>query len=225
MISDKELQTAAKAYEKHLLDYLPTPDECEATFSPKFERKMKKLVFRTDHPFQYMIQKSVICFFLIVFLGGSSLLAFSTETRAIIFGWAHEIYETFVSYRHLGESQDGLKNTGYCPTWIPDGYEITQSPASNDDGVVAYKNADGKTILFTYDLMYSSVEVQIIGTDLEMQQVSVNGASADLYMEQSPDKSKNLIWADPKNEVLFTITAQISCDEIIKMAESVKVQK
>lgn len=73
--------------------------------------------------------------------------------------------------------------------------------------------------------MYSSVEVQIIGTDLEMQQVSVNGASADLYMEQSPDKSKNLIWADPKNEVLFTITAQISCDEIIKMAESVKVQK
>ena len=84
MISDKELQTAAKAYEKHLLDYLPTPDECEATFSPKFERKMKKLVFRTDHPFQYMIQKSVICFFLIVFLGGSSLLAFSTETRAII---------------------------------------------------------------------------------------------------------------------------------------------
>lgn len=44
-------------------------------------------------------------------------------------------------------------------------------------------------------------------------------------MEQSPGKSKNLIWADPKNEVLFTITAQISRDEIIKMAESIKVQK
>ena len=34
MISDKELQTAAKAYEMHLLDYVTTPEECEATFSP-----------------------------------------------------------------------------------------------------------------------------------------------------------------------------------------------
>lgn len=225
MISESELQTAAKAYEKHMLDCLPEPDECEATFSPKFERKMKKMIFRTDHPFQYMIQKSVICFFLIVFLGGSSLLTFSTEARAIFFGWAHEIYETFVSYRHLGESQDGLKNTVYLPSWIPDGYEMTQPTTSNDGGVVTYKNVDNKTMLFTYDLMYSSVEVQIVGTDLEMQQVFVNGASADLYMEQSPGKSKNLIWADPKNEVLFTITAQISRDEIIKMAESIKVQK
>ena len=61
MISDERLCKAAQQAEKAFLASLPEPKDCKATFSPAFERKMKKLVKRTDHPIMYWIQKSVAC--------------------------------------------------------------------------------------------------------------------------------------------------------------------
>ena len=49
MISDERLREAARQAEKKLLAGLPEPEDCEATFSPEFKRKMKKLLRRTDH--------------------------------------------------------------------------------------------------------------------------------------------------------------------------------
>ena len=50
MIFDERLREAARQAEKKLLASLPEPEDCEATFSPEFKQKMKKLVCRTDHP-------------------------------------------------------------------------------------------------------------------------------------------------------------------------------
>ena len=75
MISDERLCKAAQQAEKAFLASLPEPKDCKATFSPAFERKMKKLVKRTDHPIMYWIQKSVACLILILLLGGGSVLA------------------------------------------------------------------------------------------------------------------------------------------------------
>lgn len=82
MISEERLREAARQAEKNLLASLPEPEDCEATFSPEFERKMKKLVRRTDHPIRYWAQKAVACILLTILIGGGSVLAFSTEARA-----------------------------------------------------------------------------------------------------------------------------------------------
>ena len=50
MISDERLREAVRRAEKNLLASLPESEDCEATFSPEFKRKMKKLIRRTDHP-------------------------------------------------------------------------------------------------------------------------------------------------------------------------------
>lgn len=50
MISGERLRKAARQAEKDLLAGLPEPEDCKATFSPEFKRKMKKLVRRTDGP-------------------------------------------------------------------------------------------------------------------------------------------------------------------------------
>ena len=105
MISDERLCKAAQQAEKAFLASLPEPKDCKATFSPAFERKMKKLVKRTDHPIMYWIQKSVACLILILLLGGGSVLALSTEARAAFVGWVREIYESWFVYQYLGDEK------------------------------------------------------------------------------------------------------------------------
>ena len=66
MISDERLREAARKVEESMLASLPEPEECEATFSPEFERKMEKLLNRADHPIRKRIMKAVACFLLAV---------------------------------------------------------------------------------------------------------------------------------------------------------------
>lgn len=68
MISEERLSAAAKACGYHILSYLPEPSECKAAFSPRFERKMKKLFFKINHPIQYWMQRSIVVLLLIAFL-------------------------------------------------------------------------------------------------------------------------------------------------------------
>lgn len=56
------------------LEELPSEEilsEDEAlTFSPAFERKMKKLIRRADHPIRYRIAQAAACLLLAVLLSG-----------------------------------------------------------------------------------------------------------------------------------------------------------
>ena len=93
------------------------------TFSSTFERKMKKLIHRADHPIRYRIAQVVTCLLLVALLSGCTVVAVSPEARAAFVGWVRETYETWFVYRYTGEEQLPPENTVYAPTWVPDGYK------------------------------------------------------------------------------------------------------
>lgn len=142
MISDERLREAARQTEENLLASLPKPEECEVTFSPEYKRKMKKLARRTDHPVRYWVQKAVACILLTIFIGGGSVLAFSTEARAAFVGWVREIYEDYFVYYFIGETRNNSENCAFMPSWLPDGY--TESFVSELSGqtIMVFENED-----------------------------------------------------------------------------------
>lgn len=225
MISEKELQAAARKCEKAMMASLPDPDECDAVFSPKFERKMKKLILQTDHPFRYWIQKSVACFLLIVLLGGGGLLTFSTEVRAAFFGWIREVYETYFVYHYEGENQDTSENIFYNPTWVPDGYEIILKKIGPVNTNITYQNSDGNLASFLYTTNSESTKYWISREGVDVQRVFVGNYPADLYLDQEKEGGNVLIWVDEEKNTIFDIWATFSIDEMIKMAESIEPQK
>lgn len=224
MIPVKELRSAAKECEKLILDSLPDPDECKAEFSRRFERRMKKLVLRTDHPFRYWIQKSVACFLLIIFLGGGSLLTFSTEVRAAFFGWVREVCETYFSYHYVGENQNALEGVVYRPTWVPDGYEVISESHDIAGGDIIYQSENEEIIAFSWFRDAESSVFQIESETAEIQNTFVGNCPADLYIEHSDSLSNALVWSDQEEKTFFTFTAPLSEDSLIKMAESVAVE-
>lgn len=88
------------------------------TFSAPFERKMKKLIRRADHPIRYRIVQAAACLLLAALLSGCTVLAVSSEARAAFVGWVREVYEEWFVYRYTGKDQTAPENVVYCPTWI-----------------------------------------------------------------------------------------------------------
>ena len=194
------------------LEELPSEEilsEDEAlTFSPAFERKMKKLIRRADHPIRYRIAQAAACLLLAVLLSGCTVLAVSPEARAAFVGWVRELSEGWSVYHYFGEKKDSLGDIIYRPTWVPDGYE----------GVLEY--SDPWNVNIGYQM-----EAQVKSDGVEVKHILIGGHSADLYLDPEPGTANVLMWMNDEAGALFTISASFSGDEIIKMAESVEAQE
>ncbi len=225
MISDKELHDAARKVEEAVLASLPEPEECKETFSPKFERRMKKLIRRVDHPVQYWMQKSVACFLVALLLGSSCLLALSSEARAAFWGWIREVSAGWSVYHYVGEKKDSLEDIIYRPTWIPDGYEVISEYSSPRNVKIEYKKTDEELAMFSYTMYTESMDAQVESDGAEIKHILIDGHSADLYLDSEPGKESVLMWMNDEAGALFTISAPFSGDEIIRMAESVEQQE
>ena len=90
MINDTMLRQAAAELAIAMNESLPDPKECAHQFSPKFEKKIKRLTRRTNHPIIYRSLRRVASILLVVVIGFCSVLAVSAEVRATVLGWVKE---------------------------------------------------------------------------------------------------------------------------------------
>lgn len=219
MISDERLREAVRQAEKNILASLPEPEDCEATFSLEYKRKMKKLAQRTDHPIRYWVQKVVACILLIVLLGGGSVLALSSEARATFVGWVREVYESWFAYKYEGEDQELPKDAVFHITWLPEGFvEVTQS-ASEDQICTFYQDGNSDSITFIYTRSMESANLYIEEGEVETQTVQIGHLYADLYLDQRSGGANALVWSD--RGILFSLYGNCSGDDLIKIAENV----
>lgn len=222
MISDERLREAARQAEKNLLDSLPEPEDCEATFSSEYKRKMKKLVRCTDHPIRYWVQKAVACILLVILLGGGSVLALSTEARAAFVGWIREVYETWFVYKYEGEDQELPQDVVFQLTWLPEGFIEIAHSSSEDQISTIYEDENSDLIMFIYarNMESSNLYVEEVGVDTQI--VQIGHVYADLYLDQQPGGANTLVWSD--RGVLFWLYGNCSGDVLIKIAENICIE-
>lgn len=223
MISDERLREAARKVEESMLASLPEPEECEATFSPEFERKMERLLRRADHPIRKRIMKAVACFLLAVLVGGGSVLTFSVEARAAFVTWVREVYETQFIYRFFQTNEESFDTIVYRPTWVPVDYQITAEFKLEGFSTIEYRTDSGNLATFTYcsNTLAPAIQIERDGTEI-YKQVFVDGIVADLYLDSDEGDVSVLIWTNEDSDTIFRLAAPFSERELIKMAESIE---
>ena len=75
-------------------------------FSPAFEKKIRKLKRRADHPAFYRTMNRVASILLAILITGGAWISVDAEARAAVVGWVKEIYETYFVYRFEGNSNE-----------------------------------------------------------------------------------------------------------------------
>ena len=194
------------------------------TFSPAFERKMKKLIRRADHPIRYRIAQAAACLLLAVLLSGCTVLAVSPEARAAFVGWVRELSEGWFVYRYTGKDQTAPKNIVYCPTWVPDGYKLITEPKDRAHIIAIYENPEEDIILFNCYMNTESMNLQI-GEDTQLIDAYVSNIPADLYIDNTSGAVNHLVWEDENKQRIFWITSTLDGETMVKIAESVEAQE
>ena len=200
----------------------------EHTFSPSFERRMRKLLRRGKHPVWYKSLHAAACVLLALLLSGCAVLAVSPEAREVFAGWVREIHDNYFLYEFFGNEERepvSKEEVLYQPSYVPTGYRI-EYRAVYSDGIVTVCYTDDQTgniAVFTYFSDTASPVMQI-SRDSEdtYKKVTVNGISADLYLDSEEGETNVIVWADEKNGAAFNIGGVMSGEELARMAESVR---
>lgn len=220
MITDEMLTQAAAELANAINESLPAPEECNHHYSTRFARKIKRLIYKANHPIQHRILRSVASILLVVLLGLSSVLAVNVEAREVFFGWIREQYESFYEYFFEGQPSE-VEPTTYYPGWMPDDY-VYQTTLEIDGGMIyIFVNSDGAIAQFSYTTSATTSSVFVENADYEYQEVAINGMQGELYISPSEHTRSELLWIDNTSNTLFCISAIADTDDLIKAAESV----
>ena len=228
MISDAALKEAAFAVEQAMLDALPKPEECDHVFSPRFERKMRKLIRKTNHPIVYKALSRAACALLVLVLSASLLLTFHPKARAAVVDWIKEkigdFYHYFAPEKESEPEAEAATPEDYCLGWIPEGYTLLFSNISEVDKVECYLSTSGKILQIHCIYSTSSGSLLVGGGEYEEKQVMIGDIQAEIYLAK--DSSGNfIIWPVNNGNILLCISSQLEEADLIKMAESVFIRE
>lgn len=224
MISDGSLRAAAtrscEIYAAHLeKGYDP---EDQHVFSSEFEKKIKKLKRKADHPVFYRTMQHVASIVLVILIAGGAFITVNAEARAAFVGWIKETYEMFFVYRYSGEADISSEPSNFRPEQIPDGYSEYMTIDENGGVTVLYKHESGKRMKFGYIHNPSSNVWYVDTTDTVRSDSFVNGQPAELFISTNKDVASIIMWTDGAENFAFYVSGFFDENELISIAESVR---
>lgn len=182
-------------------------------------KKKEKTVF-------FWIKRCVAVASLIFVVGFALLMAISTEARAAVWGWVREFaggvhYKYFFEGDVVGTSEEvGILK--YYPGWLPEGTEYVTTIEEIGGEIYIYTNENDALIRFSYTTDPKAV-IYVDGVEYIQKSVTVNGCRGTIYLAPKDGQTNSIIWTDDSIPVIFFFAADCSEEDLIKVAESVKL--
>ena len=225
MITDEMIAEAAAKYNDALIQYWQNVEMEEHEFSSKFERKMRRLIWKVKYPYVHKALKSAACILIAFLISFVSVMTFNVEARAAFTRWIREVYEDSIVYEFFGEKSE-TASLDYRVTWIPEGYELVEGFRTENTYVGYYikENNDQDAFVVRWALTEDSDKIYIMTDELKTKRISVkiNECVGDYYMSLEKNNSNVLLWFNERDSVTFSINAYLPWSDMHRIAESIK---
>ncbi len=197
-------------------------------FSEYFNLKMQRLLRRYQRPYFKFINtmgKRVAIIITVTFISLSTMAMSVEAIRVPIIHFFIEIFEEYsaVNIKSADEQQSIPTEIEkyYMPTYIPDGYQLTESTNNQSESQIitsnVYTNQKKYEIIFEQYTISTGTTANTEGTEFE--NIKINDYDALFFSNLGIN---TIIWSD--EEYSFSISGKIDKKELIIMCESLKLQ-
>ncbi len=225
MITDEMIAEAVAKYNDALVQYWQNVEMEEHEFSSKFERKMRRLIWKVKYPYMHKALKSAACILIAFLISFASVMTFDVEARAAFTRWIREVYEDSIVYEFFGEKSE-TASLDYRVTWVPEGYELVDEfVADTQYGAKYRKDNSGKNVFVVeWNLMDYNDRIYFISDESEYRHIDVEigGGKGDFYESLEEDNSSVLIWFSEDETIVFNINSFLPWSDMKDIAESIK---
>lgn len=197
------------------------------TFSESLEEKMQRLIARQKKSWFYLVNtaaKKVAVIILAVLIGVTATTFSVKSLRQSAIKFITETYEKFTRIIFVNDTDneaEGGSNDGTIifepvyPSYIPEGFTLTNSMDLDVLVMREYKNAAGE--FFTYDQQIKSdTSININTEQAEYKYINISGYDGVVYKFEN---ETTIIFSNEYS--VFSITGTVFEDELKKIAESI----
>ena len=222
---------------KVLLDSIKLEYECDSNQHTTFEasnrhqsqiRSMLKnplgWAMKRSQPLWKNVLRRVAVAVLVITVGFGSVMAVSPTVRAAVIRWVIEWYETYIDYQHVGEELDE-KMPHYDITGLGNDYVETDRTVSDQVVSVLYENESGDIVCFDYNYLHDGSFEILNSNDDDVVEVRINRSDGLLFVPHDPQALLTITWIDEQENMQFSVIANLSEKEIIRIAESIRIKK
>ncbi len=215
-----------------LYQYMPIADEMdldaleaeiadeEIVLSKKFERRMKRLMWKEEHKWvagfgKFMARVAVV---LLCVLGVSLAVTMSVDAyRSKFFQTVQEIWEDSVVHTYdVGE--EGQEFVPHEPSYIPEGYEEVERYQTLDSLYIKYQNVNNEYIY--WDQYLATVGRSNI-INFEYEEVETKKLDEGIiYIYYFEDGSKGVVF-ETEQYIYMLVSDSLTDDCTFKMIESI----
>ena len=207
MISEERLKQAVHEAAEALDRSLPDPEACTYEPSPEFEARMQTLIRemgekRERKERRRRLAHRAACLAIAVVACGGCFLGSNAQAREGLWGWIRDSFEGSQNYSF----QSTPIPSGDLPAYtmdVPEEYHYVadQSIQSAEYAALTYENDAGNILAldYQYETENSSGSLSVFADEEDVQKVTVNGVSADLYVGENEDSTSIIVWMDPED--------------------------
>lgn len=219
------LKQAFDEYSKRYVAALPTDEELtDLTLSDKFERKMQRLIKAEKRKLYYLyntVAKRVACIVLAIIISFTTVTFSVDALREPFVKFVVEVYEKFTSLffekdTEIQSSEEEFVFVPIEPSYIPDGYVLEHKEQTFSNLLCIYSDGNGNKIHYR-QRAYLNITMNIDTETTHHENILINNNEAVYYEKYN---TSNIIFNN--GEYIFVISSQLTKEEIIKIAESIK---
>ncbi len=196
----------------------------EISFSEKFEKQMNKLIHRREKPYYVLINtaaKRVAVIILLIIIAFTSTTISVAKIYQPFEDFIMEIFDDHTLFRPNRNNQSGdplAEWKAYTPSYIPEGFEVTNQSTDDYSSFIRYSNEKGKNFRII-QTMAGGAGTSLDTEGVEGEYINVNGTEIFYY----DNKDENHLFFK-KGVTLIFIHGNISKDELLKIAVSMRVK-
>ena len=201
----------------------PVPDALEERMATFLARPFA--AGRRKKPLWARVLRTAAGLLLVLSLTAGAVLWASPAARV----WAAELARmlmvwTDVSADFLFHGGDAAETDLSCwrPTWLPEGYEEVEVWAPGGIYKITYENAEGQSLTLRC-ISPNTSAVSMDNEHSDYSEITINGSKAYLLVSNAEGWQSSLIWTNEENSVMFILRGYISAEDLIRMAESVRI--
>lgn len=207
-----------KALTKEYMAYFPETKK-EYEFSPKFKKKMKKLISRRNKPYYIMINtagKRAAVIIITTATAAAAIMSVEAFRTAFVDFFVH-IFEKF----SIIEPKNTENN---APDTIENMYEITYNLSDYSIDFEAYNDLRRNIRYVKNEITidyFQEVKITYVKNwnteDNPVDEITINGFQAVYFYDNH--NYNNIVWDN--GEYIFSLSSNISKEELILIAESI----
>lgn len=193
----------------------------EPAFSRRYLRRREALL---KNPFQIvrpLWRKALRAAVWLLVAAGVALggLWLNPSTRA----WVEQyLFQRFEDHDEYWFNGDSTAFNAQEPTYIPNGFSLVSTSQKSAWLTLTYQNEEAACIYFDAVSLSASSGTVIDNEHSKIYEVTMGTAVGTMYEALEPGESNFLLWFDDTAEIAYSLSAPISPEELIQMAESLE---